>query len=358
VIQGINALGWALPPFIILVAQYHLANWYRECNLPPDWRIETTDNGWTTNAAGLNWIKHFDYHTTPRTKGRYRLLILDGHESHHSTDFELYCQDHNIITLCMPPHSSHHLQPLDVGCFGPLKQAYGRQIEMLMRAHINHVSKLEFLCAFRDAFHISIAKNNIQGGFSGAGLVPYDPERVLSKLDVQLRTPSPAGSLPDVTDHWVSKTPHNPIEATSQSTLIKNRIANHADSSPTSMLNAVDHFAKGATAIMHEVALLRAEVSSLRKANEGLSKRRRAKRTRVQHRGSLSVQEGMDLLDQRDVEERVLQEKRQGSGNAKGSRAKVRCCSICSKPGHNARTCQQARESSDLPVSNVAVVNS
>jgi hypothetical protein len=26
VIQGVNALGWAIPPFIILVAQYHLAN--------------------------------------------------------------------------------------------------------------------------------------------------------------------------------------------------------------------------------------------------------------------------------------------------------------------------------------------
>ena len=26
VIQGVNALGWAIPPFIILAAQYHLAN--------------------------------------------------------------------------------------------------------------------------------------------------------------------------------------------------------------------------------------------------------------------------------------------------------------------------------------------
>jgi hypothetical protein len=126
VIQGVNALGWAIPPFIILAAQYHLANWYRECNLPTTWRIATTDNGWTTNIVGMDWIKHFDFHTAPRTKGKYRLLILDGHESHHSTEFELYCQQNNIITLCMPPHSSHLLQPLDVGCFGPLKQAYGR----------------------------------------------------------------------------------------------------------------------------------------------------------------------------------------------------------------------------------------
>ena len=44
----------------------------------------------------------------------------------------------------MPPHASHLLQPLDVGCFEPLKQAYGRQIEDLMRGHVTHVSKLSF----------------------------------------------------------------------------------------------------------------------------------------------------------------------------------------------------------------------
>ena len=53
--------------------------------------------------------------------------------------------------------------------------------------YINYVSKLEFLCSFRDAFFASITEKNIQGGFTGARLVPFDPERVLSKLDVKLR---------------------------------------------------------------------------------------------------------------------------------------------------------------------------
>ena len=52
----------------------------------------------------------------------------------------------------MPAHSSHILQPLNVGCFAPLKQAYGRQVEGLIRLHINHVTKLEFLPAFKQAY--------------------------------------------------------------------------------------------------------------------------------------------------------------------------------------------------------------
>jgi len=55
------------------------------------------------------------------------------------------------------------------------------------------------------------------------------------------------------------------------------------------MLTAVDRLAKGAMAMMYEVALLRIEVLVLRKANEGLSKRRRAKKTRVRLGGLLTV---------------------------------------------------------------------
>jgi hypothetical protein len=358
VIQGVNALGWAIPPFIILAAQYHLANWYTECDLPADWRIATTDNGWTTNVVGLDWIKHFDFHTAPRTKGNYRLLILDGHESHHSTEFELYCQQNNIITLCMPSHSSHLLQPLDVGCFGPLKRAYGRQVEDLMRMHINHVSKVEFLCSFREAFFASITERNIQGGFAGSGLVPYDPDKVLSKLDVKLRTPTPLNSRAATPQPWVFQTPRNPREATSQSTLIKTRISNHQGSSPTQMLAAVDQFTKGTMAVMHQVALLRAENAALRKANEALSKRRRAKKTRVQLGGSLAIQDAQDVLGQGAVGGEGVQETQPGGGGTGGGRTRVRCCGVCGKPGHNARTCQEVAESSDSAASDVIIVGS
>jgi len=58
-------------------------------------------------------------------------------------------------------------------------------------------------------------------------------------------------------------------------------------------------------AVMYEVALLRIEVSVLRKANKGLSKRRRAKKTRIRFGGSLTVQEAQDLLDQKAVGEQL-----------------------------------------------------
>ena len=47
----------------------------------------------------------------------------------------------------MPLYLSHILQPLDVGCFSPLKWAYGRQVKKLIRNRFNHITKMEFLPA-------------------------------------------------------------------------------------------------------------------------------------------------------------------------------------------------------------------
>ena len=98
------------------------------------------------NALGLTWlIKVFEKYTKDRTVGNYRLLILDGHGSYETPEFDLFYKEHLIITLCMPPYSSHLLQPLDVSCFSLLKKAYGKQVESQIRAGISYIDKLDFL---------------------------------------------------------------------------------------------------------------------------------------------------------------------------------------------------------------------
>jgi hypothetical protein len=53
-----------------------------------------------------------------------------------------------LSRVCMPAHSSHLLQPLDVGCFSPLKLAYREQIMDLIKLGVHHVDKPQFLSAF------------------------------------------------------------------------------------------------------------------------------------------------------------------------------------------------------------------
>jgi hypothetical protein len=346
VIQAINAEGQAIPPFIIGAGQYHLANWYRECNLQGNWVVATSPNGWTNNKLGLEWLKHFDRSTANRSTGPYRLLILDGHESHHSADFERYCKDNKIITLCMPAHASHLLQPLDVGCFGPLKKAYGQEIEYLIRCSITHISKTEFFPAFYAAFQATITESNIRGGFKGAGLAPFNPENVILKLDVQLRTPTPPQEAAEPSTVWVSKTPKTAIEAQSQSEYLERRIRRHKSSSLEPIIKAVKCFEKGTSIVIHKLALVEARLKHLEQQNEIVGRRRRAKRTRLQKGGVITVEEASQVIDQMDVDTQVVAESSRGSGQGRSVRPGNRRCGVCGKVGHNARTCQVVIETS------------
>jgi len=212
---------------------------------------------------------------------------------------------------------------------------------MFIKAHINHITKVEFFLAFTAAYKESITAQNAQAGFRGAGLVPFDPQAVLSKLDVKLQTPIPsrpstANSLP-----WVSQTPSNPKEALSQTTLVRNRIARHQGSSPTPLFETVAALAKGTEQMAHEMTLLSAEVRTLRAANEALSKRRRAKKTRVRQGGALIVEDAQDILAQKDVDKQVRRDLRAEGGIRKEGQLSGRRCGTCGKAGHNARTCQE-----------------
>ena len=136
-------------------------------------------------------------------------------------------------------------------------------VEKMIHQAIIHIAKEDFLPLFKDTFFKVFTVKNIQSGFRGAGLVPFNPESVISELDMRLQTPMPLHSSEIDTLPWVSKTLSNPIEANSQSIFLKKRVSEHQNSSPTSILAAIDHFAKGIKMIMHKLALVEAECQEL-----------------------------------------------------------------------------------------------
>ncbi|ESZ89450.1 hypothetical protein SBOR_10167 [Sclerotinia borealis F-4128] len=156
------------------------------------------------------------------------------------------------------------------------------------KAYINHITKVEFFIAFKAAYLQSITVQNGLSGFRGAGLIPFDPQTVISKLDIKLRTPTPSRSSSVELDPWVSQTPHNSNDALSQSTLVKNRIAQHQGSSSTPIFETIAVLAKGTEILVYEITLISTEIRTFRKANEVLSKRRRAKKSRIREGGALN----------------------------------------------------------------------
>jgi hypothetical protein len=96
---------------------------------------------------------------------------------------------------------------------------------------------------------------------------------------------------------------------------------------------------------MHKMALLQAKVAELRKANTLISKRRKAKKTRVRLEGSFNSQDVQNLQNQKGVAQQIQQKMRGNNAGSNRGQPQQRRCGVCGKTGHNARTYQVEIES-------------
>ena len=119
----------------------------------------------------------FEPCTASRTIGRYRLLILDGHGSHATAEFDRFCMKKKIILLYMSSHFSHLLQSLDVFYFSSLKHLYDQRVQKKIQKRIHSIQKEDFLYIY-PAIH-----QQILSGFVATGLIhSFSPERVLFNI--------------------------------------------------------------------------------------------------------------------------------------------------------------------------------
>jgi hypothetical protein len=335
IIECVSSKGISIPPWIILKAGSQHATWYQEPALfNKGYAIARSQNGWTTDEIGLRWLKEmFEPHSKTHSTGAKRLLILDGHGSHLTADFDAFCKENAIICLCMPPHTSHLLQPLDVGVFGPLKRAYGKLVEEMMVAGNNHIDKEDFLSLYPPAREKVFTRENIRSGFAGAGLNPLNQERVLEKFTFQLRTPTPP--LVDVEGSISSafQTPQNPRQLDHKVRSLQRSLRKRMLSS--SPVSHIQHLEKAAQMAMNMNLLLQQEIKVLRGENKRKMQKRARRRANLGDDLVLFVQEGQDRVQQLDTQLHGPVDEPTPRPNQRAPRR----CSGCATIGHTIRSC-------------------
>ena len=138
------------------------------------------------------------------------------------------------------------LQPLDVGCFAVLKRAYGRFVSDLARTSYNHINKLDFLADYLRARIEAFMPNIVQSSFAATGIVPVNTERVLSKLNISLQTPSPLSSRPSSrSSQFTPKTPRTAIQLEKQASMLKELLKQRSYSPPILSKRILDQIIKG-----------------------------------------------------------------------------------------------------------------
>jgi hypothetical protein len=279
-IECISGDGRSLLPMIIWPATTHRSNWTTYPT--PGWHYVCSESGYTDSKISLRWIKRvFDPQTKQRANQKPRILICDGFGTHESLEILEHCFENNIILCRLPSHTSHKLQPCDVGVFAPLKAAYRNQVERLYRGGANTIGKEHFTSLYSPARERAFTKRNIVAGRAATGLFPFNPDRVLRdtpKPPAELTVPK--GDEVSFPQDEVLQTPVTPVSAEALAllhNLIKQDTHTLDETSKQRLQRHLQKLANAAQMSFAERALLRDQNRFLSRMNNEAKVRRSTK---------------------------------------------------------------------------------
>lgn len=313
-IECVSGDGRALPPMIIWPATTHRSNWTTYPT--PGWHYARSESGYTDSKISLEWLKRvFDPQTKALAQGRPRILISDGFGTHETLEILEYCFENNITLCRIPSHTSHKLQPCDVGVFSPLKTAYREQVEQLYRGGANTVGKEHFTSLYGPARDLVVTSRNIKAGWIKAGLFPFNPDRVLK--DIQ--KPLAQLTVPKTSNAMVDSSPQNEVlqtpVTTEALTSLRSCLEEDAHALDETSRERLRKLANAAHASFAECALLQDENRLLFKQNNEAKRRRSAKSTVI---GKAKV------ISYEDIEEARRKRAAKDAAKASGKRGRGR----------------------------------
>ena len=87
VIEGISAIGYAVPPTVIIAGDKYMENWFYEEKQSGHELFALSATGYTNNELGIKWLHHFikfsgiGVRTRP---GPLSILLCDSYSSYNS----------------------------------------------------------------------------------------------------------------------------------------------------------------------------------------------------------------------------------------------------------------------------------
>lgn len=177
---------------IIYKSENLMSEWFKNIkNIPNNFLFGRSPNGWTDQTIAMQWLET-NFGPTSRTAlkagNEYRALIFDGHNSHVNPRFLDYCIVNKIIPICLPPHTIHRLQPLDVCIFSSYKKHYANILNEQYTSRFRGVGKSNFYMILSQARERAFTLTNIRSGFWHTGLIPIDREIVIRKISALRQT--------------------------------------------------------------------------------------------------------------------------------------------------------------------------
>lgn len=176
VMACVSASGRRMPPMFVVKGKTSRSLYgFNTEAAPPSSTWLYQKNGWMDDQIGESWFREvFLKHCGP---SRPQLLILDGHSSHETLAILMCAMEANIQLLSLPPHTTHHLQPLDKAVFGPVNKAYNKACSQFLQENpLHQINKWTFPSLFKAAWDMAVTPTNITSGFLSCGIYPFNAE--------------------------------------------------------------------------------------------------------------------------------------------------------------------------------------
>jgi len=178
IIAAGNAVGSRLPPYFVFPGK----RWNDQLldGACPGASGTVTESGWSNSLVFMDFLKnHFRKHVP--VSDSTSILLFDGHKSHVNLTLKEWGQENNIVFFVIPPHTSHVTQPLDIGCFGPLKRAYHSECQSFMRQTPGiQINRLNIAALSSKSYNKSLTPANLISSFAKAGIFPLDRLKITS----------------------------------------------------------------------------------------------------------------------------------------------------------------------------------
>ncbi|XP_050298737.1 uncharacterized protein LOC126737743 isoform X3 [Anthonomus grandis grandis] len=171
-----NAEGYYIPPTCIFKGKNKKAEF--EDGMPPGSTVYMNEKSAYINTDIMfAWLKN---QFIPRKPQGKVLLLLDGHARHCSSSEMLeYADEHGVIPLCLPSHTTQFLQPLDRCFFKSLKAFFNNACNTFIRTNpTRKINRLQFGQLLTKAWSKAATVENAVSAFRSTGVCPFNPSAI------------------------------------------------------------------------------------------------------------------------------------------------------------------------------------
>ena len=168
-----NAAGVQLPPYFVFPGKKMNPEFLKDATVGSARSV--SDSGWSNTTIFKEYLASHFFRYAQGSSGDYKLDLYDGHKTHLHPDILEWAEENKIILFVLPAHSSHILQPLDVGCFGPFQKVFASEVDCFMKKNVGQVlNKYNIAKVASVAYVSALSPRNLTSSFMKTGVYPFN----------------------------------------------------------------------------------------------------------------------------------------------------------------------------------------